>query len=346
MYVIRRLLLPFSWVFGWITRCRNWLYTIGLLQSHEINGPAITIGNITVGGTGKSPLTAYLAYLFQANSPVILSRGYGRKTKGLIWANSQSNANEIGDEPMMYWSKFQQQIPVVVAEKRWSGIQSIRERYPTSLILLDDAFQHRAVKAGFQIVLMTYDRPIFNDFPFPAGNLRESRSGIQRANLVIVTKCPAQLTIDQRNSFLKQLNFPAQNVFFSHIEYGNPVPLYPFTLKSYEQLLLVTGIAQPAPLKRFLAQHAQVDSLEFPDHHDFTAHDIQKILQKVATFAPQTVALVITEKDAVKFTKWIETFKNNAIPVLVQQMQMKLDNEDYFKDILRDYVVRANEGSR
>jgi tetraacyldisaccharide 4'-kinase len=322
------------------------LYDKGIYSVFLIKGPAITVGNITVGGTGKSPLIAYIAQLFEAEKPVILSRGYGRKTKGLIWANEQSSSAEIGDEPMMYWLKFNHQVPVVVSEKRKIGIQSIRAQFQDNLILLDDAFQHRAVKAGLQIVLMTYDRPIFNDAPFPAGNLRESSRGINRADIVIITKCPTTLSDQNKESFIQKIPLPPDQIFFSSIAYGKLIPLYHFEVKSYEQLILVTGIAQPAPLKRFLAEHASVESIEFPDHHDFTKNDIQKIQQKVANFVPQTCAIVITEKDAVKLSNWIDLFQSMAIPVLVQEMQPILDNEAKFKDILQNYVVRANEGSR
>ncbi|MDF3028781.1 MAG: Tetraacyldisaccharide 4-kinase [Fluviicola sp.] len=345
MYSWRIVLLPFSWLYGLVVSIRNWFYNIGLFKSQPIQGASICIGNITVGGTGKSPLTAYIANLFKAERPVILSRGYGRKTQGLHIANSQSTASEIGDEPMMYWTNFNHQIPVIVAEKRQIGVDWIRKNNEDSLILLDDAFQHRAVKAGLNILLMTYDRPVFSDFVFPAGNLREPRAGMKRADLALVTKCPDGLTENDKLPFRKKIPLEQDRIFFSEVVYGTLKGLFGAIWEPFDQIILVTGIARPEPLYRFLAENHRVEALKFPDHHSFTREDIQQIQQKVATFANQRCVVVTTEKDAVRFAEWKEVILESNIPFFVQSISLKIDREEDFKELLKNYVVRANERS-
>ncbi len=345
MEKFRLLLLPFSWLYGLVVSLRNWFYNIGIFKSQPIPGASICIGNITVGGTGKSPLTAYIAKLFEAEKPVILSRGYGRKTQGLNSANPNSTASEIGDEPMMYWTNFNHQIPVVVAEKRQVGVDWIREHKADSLIILDDAFQHRAVKAGLNILLMTYDRPIFRDFVFPAGNLREPRAGMKRADIALITKCPKEISEMDKAPFRKKIPLNKEKIFFSEVVYGELKGIFGGIWESFDQLILVTGIAQPEPLYRFLAENHRVEAIKFPDHHSFTREDIQQIQQKVATFAHQRCAVVTTEKDAVRFAEWKEAILESKIPFFVQSISLKIDREEDFKALLKDYVVRANERS-
>lgn len=345
MEKFRLLLLPFSWLYGLIVSIRNWFYTVGIKKSKEIPGASICVGNITVGGTGKSPLTAYIANLFESEKPVILSRGYGRKTQGLVIANATSTASEIGDEPMMYWTNFNHQIPVVVAEKRQIGVDWIRENKSGSLILLDDAFQHRAVKPGLNILLMTYDRPVFRDFVFPAGNLREPRNGMKRSDIVVITKSPNDLPENSKVPFYQQIPLSKDRIFFSEVIYGDLKGLFGAIWKPVDQIILVTGIAQPEPLYRFLAGNHPVEAIKFPDHHAFTREDIQQILQKVATFAHQSCAVVTTEKDAVRFAEWKELILESGIPFFVQNISLKIDREEDFKDLLKNYVVRANERS-
>lgn len=345
MEKFRLILLPLSWIYGLIVSARNGLYRTGIFKSAKIPGASICIGNITVGGTGKSPMTAYLAAFFHDQHPVILSRGYGRKTQGLHIANKQSTATEIGDEPMMYWTTFQQEIPVVVSEKRQTGVDWIRANKPDSLILLDDAYQHRAVKAGMNLLLMTYERPVFKDFVFPAGNLREPRAGMKRADAVVITKCPKDLHETEKTCFRKKLPVPATRVFFSEIRYGELQGLFGAVWEPADQVILVTGIAQPEPLYRFLSEKYRVEAIQFPDHHLFTATDIQQILQKVATFADQRCVVVTTEKDAVRFAEWKEEIIRSGIPFFVQRISLKIDRENDFKDLLKNYVVRTNERS-
>lgn len=345
MFSPRLLLLPFSWIYGAVVFVRNKCFDWRLFQVHEIPGSSITVGNITVGGTGKSPHTSFLVDFLHEFNPVILSRGYGRKTKGLYIASEKDSASELGDEPYMYWKQFKQHVPVVLAEKRLLGVQWIRQHFPTALIVLDDAFQHRAVKAGLNLVLMTYDEPVFEDYPFPAGNLREGRCGMKRADIVVVTKCPFDMTPQQKMRFYNNIPIANRLIFFSEIAYTSIEGLFGEVWNHPKRILVITGIAQPEPLYRFLQANHEIETLKFPDHHDFSASDIQKIQQKVATFGYQDAVIVTTEKDAARLMHWESEFKNKHIAVFVQKMGIKIDREEDFKDLLKNYVVRANERS-
>ena len=343
MKSLRLILLPFSLIFACITWFRNKFFDWGIKNSLEIPGKSICVGNITVGGTGKSPFTAFLAAKFTDQHPAILSRGYGRATKGLLEANSNSTAEEIGDEPLMYFNRFQGNVPVIVSEKRSFGAQYIRDKYDDSLIILDDAYQHRAVKAGLNILLMTYDRPVFRDFPFPAGNLREGRSGMKRADLVLVTKSPSGLNDAQKQVYYDRIPLSKDKIFFSEIIYGDKKGLFGEDWKNVDEILLVTGIAQPEPLNRFLSANQNVTTLQFPDHHAFDAADIQRIVQKVATFAGRSCAIVTTEKDAVRLLPWKVALQQCGCPCFVQEMTLRFDREQDLIDTLNAYVVRTNE---
>lgn len=345
MFSFRHLLLPFSWLYATVVLLRNKLFDWGIKSSYEIPGASICIGNITVGGTGKSPLTKWLTSFLNEFNPVILSRGYGRKTTGLLEADSTASVSTIGDEPYMYWSAFEHKVPVVVAEKRKLGVDYIREKYPLSPILLDDAFQHRAVKSGLSIVCMTYDRPVFEDFIFPAGNLRETRCGMKRADIALVTKCPEEMTPEQKLRFYKKIPLSNRLVFFSHIAYGQKTGLFGEKWTHGERIVVVTGIAQPEPLYRFLRENHEILPIRFSDHHDFNASDIQQIQQKVATFGGERVPVVITEKDAAKFREFEHEIKAAKLEVFVQAMTVQIDREDDFKDLIRNYVIRTNERS-
>ncbi|MFM7668645.1 MAG: tetraacyldisaccharide 4'-kinase, partial [Bacteroidota bacterium] len=207
MSILRYFLFPFSLIYGLITEIRNNLFDSKILSSQEHSVKTIAIGNLSMGGTGKSPVTLYLTALLSGTfNLAILSRGYGRKTKGFKWVEFDSLASDAGDEPLMFKTIVGEKIPVAVCEDRNSGVENIRLTYPkTELILLDDAFQHRKIKPGFSILLTKFDNPFFNDFVVPAGKLRENRSGAKRADVILVTKCPNSLSITQKNEFQLQL---------------------------------------------------------------------------------------------------------------------------------------------
>lgn len=343
MHKWRLLLLPLSLIYGMIVSLRTLLFRYGILKRYSIPGASVCVGNITVGGTGKSPMTSYIAELLQEYGPVILSRGYGRSTNGPRIATPADNALTIGDEPYMYFKRFNEGVPVVVAEKRKIGVGMIRSKFPDAPIILDDAFQHLHVKAGMNLILMTWDRPVFRDYPFPAGNLREPRSGLRRADIIVVTKVPEHLSDQEKADFCRHLRFPASRIFFSGIVYGDIVPLFNTLPTEPEIVLLVTGIANPEPLRRHLAGIWPTEVMAFPDHHVFTAKDIQVVRQKVATFAGRRCAVITTEKDAVRLTGLSTLPEMQEIPWFYQQMTINIDRRQEFNDLLLKYVTGTNE---
>lgn len=343
---MRLLLWPFSVVYGLILSIRNWLFNKGILKSYVIPNKSICVGNITVGGTGKSPMTIYIVELLRDFNPSILSRGYGRATKGPILAGDHETAASIGDEPFMYRQRFGTEVPIVVAEERKLGVEILNNADPTTTIILDDAFQHRKVKSGLQLVLTTFDRPIFNDFPFPAGNLRETRSGLKRADIVVVTKCPELVDETTKAHYINKLHFPAENVFFTKVIYGDLKPVFSAAWQEPEVVLLVTGIANPQPLKQHLEKRYEVELMDFPDHHAFTPNDLLSIRQKVATFASRRLAIVTTEKDAARLLGFAETNEIQALPWFYQTMSLEIDRKEAFNNLLLKYVTGTNERSR
>jgi tetraacyldisaccharide 4'-kinase len=256
MIILRYLLFPFSILYGWITSIRNFLFDKGILKSYSFDIPIIAVGNLSVGGTGKTPQIEYLIRLLSPNYEIAtLSRGYKRKSEGFVLADSNSNAEILGDEPFQIHQKFPN-IHVAVDADRKNGIeQLLKLDNEPEVILLDDAFQHRKVKAGFYILLSSFDDLYFNDFMLPTGNLRESRSGAKRANVIIITKCPKDLSELAQQNMIKKigLNVP---IFFSFIDYDSEV-YNEFESKKVEEIidvdkLLLAGIAKPKPFFAYL----------------------------------------------------------------------------------------------
>ena len=310
---IRRWLRPLSWLYGAAVHVRNKLFDRGILRSRSFGVPTICIGNLAVGGTGKTPHTEYLIrMLTQAGLYVaVLSRGYKRKSKGYILANDSHNAKQIGDEPYQMKSKYPH-IRVAVDEDRAHGIRKLLQEGQSKIdvILLDDAFQHRKVKAGLNILLTDYSHLWCDDTLLPAGNLREPTEGKNRAQIVIVTKCPPDIKPIDFNIIGKRLClYPYQQLYFSGLRYGQLIPVFPmqadcnstFALKGDEQVLLVTGIASPAPLLREVeTRAASVQLLEFGDHHDFSRKDLQAIDREFRRMTGPRKLIITTEKDGAR----------------------------------------------
>ncbi len=340
MKSIRWALLPFSMLYGVATGIRNWLFNIGWKKSYTIPGKSITVGNLSVGGTGKSPLVAYLIeHFLQENLPVAtLSRGYGRNTKGLITADSSATAKTIGDEPLQYLHRFGEEINVNVAEERRIGVDHIRNTLPEeTVILLDDAFQHRKVKAGLNILVTEFHRPYSRDYLLPVGRLRESRSGANRADIIIVSKCPEDVPESEKKQLVSELAKHGQPVFFSSIQYGELKPISGTLPESVENVLLVTGIGNPAPLLNHLKTNYNVIHLNFPDHHDYTSVDIEKIHQKFNTFASRDKIIVTTEKDFMRLQQF-EAIVNGSKPWFYQPIDVIFNEENQLKNLLNTYV--------
>jgi tetraacyldisaccharide 4'-kinase len=335
----RLLLLPFGFIYGVITAVRNLLFNLKIKEIYEIPVKSICVGNLSVGGTGKTPHVAYIAKLLNSNHNIqILSRGYGRKTKGYFLLDENSTAENVGDEPLFYHKQFKN-ADVAVCESRKIGVENLLKLKENQIIILDDAFQHRAVKAGLNIIITDFNQPYFNDWMLPAGNLREWISGRKRANIVIVSKCKSNLDQETKARFMQKLKFKADSIYFSSIKYGE---LRAFdsnsVISSVKKVLLVTGIANPTPLFEYLKENFDVELLQFPDHHAFSMDDIHAIHKKFDTFASDNKAIVTTEKDFMRLQS--QNFKSliDQKPWFYQKITVKLDKELMFKKEINNYA--------
>ena len=310
--MLKLLLYPFSAFYGLIVGIRNFLYDYKIFKSTEFEIPVISIGNITVGGTGKTPHTEYMVDLLRKQFIVTtISRGYKRKTKGFQEVLADSLATRVGDEPLQIKSKFQD-IQVIVDEKRVHAIEIIQKQAPEKLpdiIILDDAFQHRSVSAGINILLIDFTRPIDKDTLMPAGRLREPRWQMRRANVIIFTKCPPEISPITRRILTKDVNLrPYQNLFFTTMVYQPLTPVFAEEAIATPQLstekvsiLLVTGIANPDHLQKYLGGFSSdILSLRFPDHHNFNSANIHQIEQKFNSIKAANKIIITTEKDSMR----------------------------------------------
>lgn len=345
MSFVRKLAFPFSILYGFITSIRNLLFDKDILKSTEFDLPIIAVGNLSVGGTGKTPQIEYLIRLFKGNYKVgVLSRGYKRKTSGFVLADKTSNAQQIGDEPFQYYKKFDDVI-VAVDEKRVHGIEQLLQlKTPPKIVLLDDAYQHRKVKAGFYILLTSYNDLYADDFMLPTGNLREKKPGAKRAAVVIVTKCPNNLSEREQQSISKKLKLNAnQELFFTRIAYDAVVSdskreISLEQLKDHE-VLLVTGIANPKPLEKFLkSKEISFQHIEFPDHHDFTKPDVDKIKNVFGAMHSEKKLILTTEKDFVRLN---DSLQISCLKIKTNFINRKND----FDTILKDYVEQSTRNS-
>jgi tetraacyldisaccharide 4'-kinase len=317
---------------------RNLLFDLNILKHFEIPSKSIVIGNLSTGGTGKSPHVLYILSLINSTLPkVILSRGYGRKTKGYLIVKEDSSAIEVGDEPLMFKKRLKENVSVIVSEDRKDGILNFSGYEKDILYILDDAYQHRKVKAGFSILLTDYNSPFFNDFLLPAGNLREFRCGKNRSDCIIVTKCSSSLSSEERNNYFKKLRYKKKPIFFSKMLYGK---LVCFGRKSVliEHVILVTGIANPKPLENWLKKFYSIEIVQFQDHHNFSMVDIDGIHQKIDIFANSNVAIVTTEKDFVRLDTILSVEEKLKYPWYYQPITVKIDEEEKFKTLINKYV--------
>lgn len=337
----RKFLLPFSWLYGGIMFLRNKCYDWNLFSVHQIEKKSILVGNLSVGGTGKTPHIAFLIeYALQKGLKITsLSRGYGRKTKGVLLANENSTSEEIGDEPLIFQTRYGNEINVVVAEKRVEGVRFINEKLPeTELILLDDAFQHRAIKAGFSILLTPYFDLFTNDFVLPAGNLREWKLGRSRADMVVVSKSPDEIVAKEKQRIVSQINIGQKPVLFSHISYGKVFDFNGKERKGFPStILLVTGIANPTPLIQHWEKHSKIVHLRFSDHYDFSVKDIQQIHEKFDTFVDSNAFILTTEKDFMRL-KEFEKIQSSSLPWCYQSISVKFDENKQLKEYLDGYL--------
>ena len=355
---INEWLIPLSWLYGIGVGFRNQLFNIGLLKQHDYDIPIISVGNITVGGAGKTPHVEYLIRLLKDKVKVaVLSRGYKRKTHGYVLANDSSTVTDIGDEPYQMKQKYQD-VHIAVDKKRVDGIAHITgdaETNDTDVILLDDAFQHRYVKPGINILLVDYHRLIIYDKLLPAGRLREPQSGKNRADIVIITKCPKDLKPMEFRVLTKAMNlYPYQSLYFTTIEYESLIPLFAKEKSAIEKealedkhVMLITGIASPKQIIIDLKPHVkEMTTLAFSDHHQFKSKDIMKINETFNAIKGEKI-IVTTEKDATRLEQLeglSEEVKQNLY-VLPIKVKFMINQEEEFNDKIIDYVRKNSRNS-
>jgi tetraacyldisaccharide 4'-kinase len=342
---IRLLLLPVSLVYGGVVWLRNQLFNQKYFQSVKYNLPIICIGNLSVGGTGKSPMVEYMIRLLKDDYKIAtLSRGYKRKTKGYALASKQSTALAIGDEPMQFYLKFPD-VAVAVGENRNEAIpQLLHDRPETQVILLDDGFQHRSITPGFSVLLTDFNNLFTRDFYLPTGDLRDSKSSYKRADVIVVTKCDAGLTIEKCKKITEELNLePHQQLFFSSIDYGTPyhilTPTTHYHLHKELELLLVTGIASTAPLKKYILDNTNTyEKISFSDHHVFTIDDLKEIKKRFEKMNSTRKILLTTEKDAVRLVKFRDELAHLPFYVLPINHRILFNQEDDFKNTVSAFI--------
>ncbi|MDX1683921.1 MAG: tetraacyldisaccharide 4'-kinase [Saprospiraceae bacterium] len=333
-FLIRVLLLPFSLLYGIVVAIRNFLYKNNFLNSIQFSIPVISVGNLTVGGAGKSP---HVEYLIQTLDPYLdvttLSRGYKRKTKGFMEVLPQHTAQIAGDEPVQFKRKFPK-IGVYVDESRVFGIPRIITQRPgTQVVILDDAFQHLSVKPGLNILLTEYDRPFTRDWLLPSGRLREWRAAYKRADIIIISKCPFDLTEEERQAMIEEVSpLPDQKIYFSYYEYGAPYDLFSgqrIQLQEDHDVLLVSGIARTDYLMQYLEEKVgDIKVLEFEDHHDYTPLDVSQIEVHFKTMTPGKTIVLTTEKDAIRLQGHRDFLRKKDISVYALPVKVTFHGED------------------
>ena len=340
----RFVLFPLSVLYGFIIWIRNKLYDKNIFHSASFNFPIISVGNLSVGGTGKTPMVEYLVRLLKDEYKVAtMSRGYKRKTKGFAIANEHTTAIDIGDEPMQFYKKFPD-ITVSVAEERLVSIpQLLHEKPDTRVIILDDAFQHRQVKAGLNIILTEYRDLFTRDFILPAGNLRDLKSSYKRADIIIVTKCKSHITEEEKDKIIKEIKpLPHQLIFFTKIEYGSPYHLFSKEEKFLTpdtNILLVCGIANPKPIKEVLNTYvATYDMIRYRDHHIFSVDDLKEITGQFDRMDNNNKIILTTEKDGVRLAKFENELKDLPVYVFPIRHKILFGEEDLFHEKVLSFI--------
>lgn len=340
----RILLLPFSLLYWLIIAIRNWLYNRKIIRSTSFGLPVICVGNLAVGGTGKSPMVEYLVRLLKDQYKVAtLSRGYKRRTKGYALADDESTALEIGDEPMQFHIKFPD-ISVAVGEQRLEAIpQLLHDRPNTQAILLDDAFQHRAIKAGLNILLTEYSNLFTRDFYLPSGDLRDLKSEYKRAEIIVVTKCKPDLTINEKEKITREIRLQnGQTIFFAAIEYGQPYHILNhsgFPLTENTEVLLVSGIANPRPLKNLLEKSSKTYyMIQYADHRIFTIDDLKDVKKRFKAIEAVNKIILTTEKDAVRLVKFNAEIADWPLYVIPVRHHFLYGEGDRFNQLVINFI--------
>lgn len=338
---------PVSWIYGAAVSFRHSLFNWGVKKTEEFDIPIVVVGNITVGGTGKTPMTEYLVRMLSDKYNVaVLSRGYGRKTKGFVEIRPRMSYKKVGDEPKQIKMNFPN-IPVVVCEKRVAGIKRLREIHPeVNLVILDDAFQHRYVEGWVNIVLMDYNLPVYEDRLLPLGRLRDVKGALRRANILVVTKCPDALTpLDCRLVRNNLELYPYQTLYFAKSHNNKARPLFTKEAQAVElpfgsPVVAMVTIANPVPFLEYVEQNYQLSAeLIFPDHHRLKYKDIEK-LEAMLKAAPKSAVVVMTEKDAVKLfcARGLSKELRSRLYYVSVSMHLMDNGYDGFSSIVTKYV--------
>ena len=338
--IVRILLLPLTMWYAIGVAVRNWLYDCGLKRSVRPDVPTIGMGNLRVGGTGKTPHTEYLIRLLAGRRVALLSRGYGRATTGFVLADDGSTASQIGDEPLMMARKFPQ-LTVAVCEDRVEGVRRLMEMpQKPDVVLLDDVYQHRHIRPALNILLTEYGDPYCNDHILPFGNLREGRRGRRRADIVVVTKCPENLNDEEQQEMRHKLKLDdRQQLFFSHISYSEPVAVYDAVMPDVvEEVVLVTGIAHPEPLVRYLEKEYRVHHLRFADHHPFGEDDCERIIETYNQLKNSRTIVFTTEKDAARMRDAEARRHLQSLPLFYIPIEVKLENGSLFDSVIQAFI--------
>lgn len=341
----RIFLLPFALLYWLVIGIRNWMFDKKILPSSSFGLPLICVGNLSVGGTGKSPMVEYLVLSLKDRYKLgTLSRGYKRKTTGYALADEKTTALEIGDEPMQFHLKFPD-LPVAVGEERIVAIpQLLHDRPETQVIILDDAFQHRTVRAGLNILLTDYNNLFTRDFYLPTGDLRDLKSSYTRAEVIVVTKCRKDLDETEKKKIIREIRpVPGQQVFFTCIDYSRPYHIITREergLESTVDILLVTGIANPRPLKKMLEDYSNTyQMLQYADHHIFTIDDLQEIRRTFDKLTATDKVILTTEKDAVRLLKFSEEIRELPLYVVPVRHRFLFDEGPVFDKRVSDFIL-------
>lgn len=355
--IIAYLLTPLSWTYGFVVNLRNKMFDWGILKSEVFDIPVVSVGNLTVGGTGKTPHVEYMIeYLSSIYKIGVISRGYKRKTKGFVLATSKSTPDSIGDEPYQIFQKYGYRVKVAVCEKRTAGIKELCAIDPEiNLILLDDAFQHRYVRPKVSVLLTDYNRPLYSDKILPLGRLRESANSVVRADYVIVTKCPDNMNPIDYRIISKHLDlFAFQKLFFSKYIYSNPVSVFSeeasysvnlSQLTKNDCVLLLTGVASPRNFIKYFKHFAcRIKIAYYPDHHSFSRKDLDDIATTFSNMKGAKKLIMTTEKDAVRLANnpyYPQNLKAYTfyIPISVQMITRQEDGD--FLQNLRNSIDRV-----
>ena len=357
--IYKYLLFPLTLLYGFVIRVRNFMYNTGLLKGHNLNFPVISVGNLAVGGTGKTPHIEYLVELLKKDFKVaVLSRGYKRKTKGFILARTNSSASEIGDEPAQIKNKYPE-IVVAVDANRLNGIDKLRSECPDlDVILLDDAFQHRKIIPGTSILLTDFSNPFTKDYLMPSGSLREHRKNMRRADFILITRSPLQLSAIDRRLMVNNMPLQShQNLYFTSVIYKEPIPFNqeidePLCLnkiaESNRSILLISGIADPNPLYTYLSLYSKnIVHLSFPDHHSYSSKDLDRIKEAYSTLPEDNRCVITTEKDAERLKEFnnIASHFDRNLYVLPIGIRFLNDDAKEFNNFITSYVRKTKTNS-